>query len=359
MLGEPVRLDPTAGYVPGLGDGSAVAVIDTPLVPAGGEENGPTSVSGIGVRSSDGSIDWVVAPPSTPTVGPTTTWATVSEDWVVWLQTATSEPYDMAETLWAVPRSGGTPREIDRSVAAAVATVHGVQAYEPVVRGGWVLWYDEPADAADAPLYTPVSGTPVVMAAPLDGSGPARVLVPDATGMFADLCSDDPHAFYAGEGATSGPPSLHRIVLADDGSIASDEVVRADLTGAAEDTWDAGACGDTVAVAHDVDRENADRGAWVEVDHGGDVQSFVFPEGTGSSVADLTVGPRLVTWAMDNGGDEGARYLLDLADGTLYALPTTPGFAHVAANSLIVQWRENPTQEDADARDVLAPILAP
>ena len=336
VFGVPVALDPVGGapaIIVGAGDGSVLPVVVTPMPPDSGAEVVPAYRSGLGLWTPGGTIGWVVAPPKTPTRGPQIVEATVDANWIVWFESDFATAWDTPYVLRAQARHGGVAREIARSEKPPGGLPEqAIDDHHPVIVGDTLFWYDE--------VYQGGGPSFVVRSVPLDGSRPATVAVRGVMTMFGDRCAAPgrPALFVATGTDVTGHQELHRLTVDPSGSVATDQTVRGDLLGAAEDVSGVGACGDTVAVAHDVDEASANRGSWLEVDHGGEVRTFVWPFGLGSSIVDVTVGPDLVTWAMSSGTMEGARYVLGLGNGTLDELPQEPGFAHITSDGSFAWW---------------------
>jgi hypothetical protein len=315
LFGEPTTPGDVAGVpvsIIGPGDGTVLPIAVTPTAYDLQSEVFPAYRSGFGLWTPGGAIDWITEPPRTPELGAETVEAAVSADWIVWFESDFANSYETPYVLWARPRSGGTARELARSPQVPdVAWPYSVSDHHPVIVGGTLFWVDEVYEGA-----VPVD---VVMAAPLDGSRPATVLVQNALTLVPDRCSADPALFVVTGKDRLSRQVLHRIGLAADGSVVSDRTIDDDLKGTGEDVWAVTACGDTVFVAHDIDWESAERGSWLEIRKAGvPATSIVWPEGSGSSLGDFVPGPGFVTWYAYNGAYNGDTYLYDLTDQTLH-----------------------------------------
>ena len=118
------------------------------------------------------------------------------------------------------------------------------------------------------------------------------------------------------------------------------------------------ACGDTVAVAHDIDRDHVDRGSWLEIRQAGaSTRTVVWLKGTGSSIGDLTAGPRFVTWYLYNGQYNDDVYLFDLASQRLYEFSAQQARNRVVTDGTFVWWLQ-PAPESDTYRTAVARVAA-
>lgn len=353
VLDEPVRVGVPDGSVAGLGDGLEVPLAVTPrppLVPGTPFDpsvDDPAYRSGLAIWSPTGGVEWLLAAPPAPETGTGIGQAALSDDWVAWFAFDSGWWADTSYVLWTQPRSGGPAREI-ASAPGASAESTGPYLFDrdPVILGDVVLWLGEAGAGAATAAYV----------APLDGSAPPRQAVADAVAMWRDACvAVDELAFFVVTGVSGERLALHRLVVDAAGETVAETTVRSDLAGPVGRATGVSACGDTVAVAR-ATGEGPSLVTWLEVERYDEVHTFVWPSGVGSSVADVTVTPSLVTWAAYNGADEGGRYLFDVWTATLYELPRAPGFAHVAANGSLVHWVEA-AEDGISGVDVVAPVV--
>jgi len=334
LFGTPVTLGDVGGVpasIIGPGDGTVLPVAVTPTAYDPQSDVFPSYRSGFGLWTPGGSINWITKPPSAPQRGPQTVEAAVSADWIAWFESDFANSNESPYVLWARPRSGGTPHELARSPQSPdPGRQYGVYDHRPVIVGGTLFWYDV-VDDGGAPVY-------VVMSAPLDGSVPATVVMRNALTLFPDRCSADAVLFVVIGTDRRSRQELHRIRLSADGSVVSDRIVDGDLTGAGEDVNAVTACGDTVVVAHDIDRESANGGSWVEIRQAGlPTRSIVWAEGSGSSTGEFVPGPGFVTWRANGGAYNGETYLYDLTDRTLHQFGPQQA---VSTDGTFVWWYE-------------------
>lgn len=340
MLGEPVPFGDGRGIIAGRGPGDSFVIASSPHPPAEqiDIDDLQTYRSGVGIVRPGEPVEWVIPLPEVPTPGPAINEATVSEDWVVWLENDSNYLHNWPYRMWVRPRSGGEPREIAWSEPGADGTHEAPPGYvhNPLIMGDRVFWVDVLHDEDGG------SGTAVV-SAPLDGSAEPRIEVDSGWGLQVDLCAvaGELSMYYLlGGYDPSDPPSVHRRVVDADGRLVLDTVVWQDDRTQTETAGMVGACGSTVAVLRETPEleSSYDFTAWIEITTPEGTRNFVWPEDSGSSLTSLTVTPDVVTWAAFNGDFDGSRYVYSIARDEVFELPVAGGFTRLHANAKYVQW---------------------
>lgn len=360
VLGPPAPAGYDSGIVAGSGPDGSFLIAYSPLPPD--EEIDfdalVTYQSGLGQLGPDGSIEWLLPPPVEAVPGPAITEATADEHWVVWLENDSSYLDSWPYRMWARPRDGGPAMLLSESEPLADGRHVAPPGFmrDPLILGQRVFWVDVLPNAA-GDLDTAVVSTR------LDGSEEPRVEVASAWGLRPDLCAPTGEVamyYLLGGYDVDDPPSVHRREVGPGGDERSDTIVWQDDRPESNTAGDVAACGTTSAVLRETPESEStdDFTAWIEITTAHGSRSYVWPEGSGSSLTSLTVTPDIVTWAAFNGEFEGSRYIYSMSTDQIYQLPTDPGLSRLYASASSVHWHQS-SEGGTGAVGLIAPIRRP
>lgn len=360
VLGEPVPARYDSGIVAGSGPDGSFLIAYSPLPPD--EEidfdNLVTYQSGLGQLGPDGSMEWLIPPPAEAVPGPGITEATADEHWVVWLENDSSYLDSWPYRMWARPRAGGPALLLSESEPLADGRHVAPPGFmrDPLILGQRVFWVDVLPNAA-GDLDTAVVSTR------LDGSEEPRVEVASAWGLQPDLCAPTGELamyYLLGGYDVDDPPSVHRRAVGPGGDERSDTIVWQDDRPESNTAGDVAACGTTSAVLRETPESEStdDFTTWIEITTARGTRSYVWPEGSGSSLTSLTVTPDIVAWAAFNGEFEGSRYIYSVSSDQIYQLPTDPGLSRLYASASSVHWHQS-SDDGTGAVGLIAPIQRP
>lgn len=356
VLGEAQTFESAGGIIAGSApnDGFVIAYAPHPPAEEVDLESLETFRTGVGILVPGEPIEWVLPVPEWPTPGPGISEATVSSEWIVWLENDSNYLENWPYRMWARSRDGGEPRLLAESTPGPDGNHVAPPGYNrtPQIIGDRVYWVDTLHDDEGVPGSA-------VMSASIEHAPGARVDISGGAGLHPDLCAENGDlAFYYARGGFGGRelPAMHRRVVDIDGEVISDTVVWQDAAPESKTAREVGVCGETVATVRETDTDADDFATWIEIATPQGARSYVWPEGSGTSLTSLTVTPDVVTWAAFNGVFEGSRYVYSIARDELFELPIAPGLSRLYANRGYVQWSEH-AGAGAEIVDYVAPIL--
>ena len=310
--------------------------------------------SGVAIVDQDGEVETVLREPGSVAPNVTPWLGALTEDWVLWADSTSSELAALDSVVYSGDRHTGEIRKLGETSRDAQGLSRTVAGYSrPTIVDDWAFWVDVPigkdgtADRAQ------------IMAAPLDGSAAPVVAARRGFLATADACSPVPSLVFADPGV--GEARIFRVPVGAEGPGQVETAAHVDLA-ADEFIEDVAACGQTLAWA--VTRQAA-------AEAGEDDQSLAEGPGTtnttlwlmtgdevmqftsiaGQTLADVALNEHYLAFSEVDADNAATHYLYRPADHALLTIPTELGAGQVfrlaGDRALWLQPSDGSTAEEA------------